>query len=82
MYNTENIPKQNSSIPPLSEVPTYKSGPTIEMLRTRAIVIYLFMCIVGILPSILTKIDRRYVAIGSGSTCAMHSDGILTQLGI
>ena len=56
MYNTENIPKQNSSIPPFSEVPTYKSGPTIEMLRKRAIVIYLFMCIVGILPSILTKI--------------------------
>ncbi len=56
MSVTENIPKKRLSVPPLSEVPTYEASPLFLKIRIRALVVYITMCITGILPYLLTSL--------------------------
>ncbi len=51
--STESIPNKRRLIPPLNEVPLYKISPLFAKYRTRTIVIYIFMCLIGILPYVL-----------------------------
>lgn len=64
MSSTENIPKGRSAMPAMSGVPTYKSGPTMQRLRTRTIVIYALMCIAGALPYALTQAGVTHFSAG------------------
>ena len=54
---TENIPNKRSNIQPISEVPTYPISPLFKKYRTRTIIIYAILCLIGILPYLLNEFD-------------------------
>lgn len=60
MINTESIPAKRTAIPLMSEVPTSKSGPVIERIRRRALMVYALMCVIGALPYLLTAFGAAH----------------------